>query len=405
MPRTTWMYPHNMNSPKNPLPPIKIFISYVRNDDENFNFVDPITKRLRQMITGLTSRPVEIFVDRQDINLGDNWRETIEQAVRCSYFFVPIYTGSYPLSAACREEFALFRDTASRIDVTGLIIPVLLLGMDSLREEGEDDISDYIRNHQSVDFQQAWENGTESPEYRTAIGAIARQVRDRAPEIDAALALAEEIGAGKQPENVIQQSIALLEVPDEILDEQTRLDDDIAEEIGILELSTEITEQISVIEKSAEAMGQALFGLGEIEAPPETESATQADMSKYMIRVASRLKEPAKDIEKNGVKLLAATSESDQLLLQLVKLVRYSGSPEMMDSMTKGLYAGVSSLEETREVAEQLEELLDSMRVPEALSASIRRSLKPARRGITAVQDAIRIMTDWPQVFKTASLE
>lgn len=47
------------------------------------------------------------------------------------------------------------------------------------------------------------------------------------------------------------------------------------------------------------------------------------------------------------------------------------------------------------EVANNMAELLDSMTSVEMMSAPLRKSLKPARIGITKIQDAARIVNRW----------
>jgi|SRR5699024_8946811 len=62
------------------------------------------------------------------------------------------------------------------------------------------------------------------------------------------------------------------------------------------------------------------------------------------------------------------------------------------ESLMGGLSAGLGDL---KYVQNQLNELLDSFRVAESLSGALRKSLRPARTGLTAINDSISIMNEW----------
>lgn len=391
-------YHFSMSDSATELPPVRIFLSYVRNDDASFTIVEPLKLRLQQLITALSGRPSQIFVDRNDIPLGENWREKIEAAVRHAYFFVPIYTGSYTQSQMCRDEFFLFQDAASQRDVNGLIIPIIWFGLETLRPEGEDEISDYVRAHQAAMFDQAWIEGPDSPPYRKNVTEIAKRILSVAPSVDKSLAEAEEREAGILIDSEGLPAGPAPSVPSlDHVSEEVEID----EEDGILELGADFENELLVLTESAESLGAAISDLGDLPDPPTGAQATNSSASKYMIQVASKMKGPALVIEDKGQEMFQATKRSDSLLRRIVQLAQHSDSPELIGKLHASLAEGVESLTETKAVAAQLDQLLSSMKTPEALSASIRRSVKPARRGIVAVQDSIQIIGEWAPVVES----
>lgn len=378
-------------------PPIHVFISYVRADDEGLGLVRPLKENLSQLITAVSGRPAEIFIDRDNISYGENWSEKIQNAVRHSYFFIPIYTRSYLQSEACREEFILFRKAAAERQVSNLIIPIIWFDMESLRPEGEDDISDYIRDHQSVLFKDAWIEGVDSPAYRRTLAKIAERIIEVAPRADDALAAAEAVDAGQvvSSSKVVAAASSsdtndpnLLSVP--AATEIPPLEDD-----DLLELSTSVEEEMSRATLSAGELSVAIKGLGNIPQPPAGNSSPK-DLAVYMLRVAEALRGPAQVIEKQGYEMFDAVKKTDSYLERIVSLTRASKSPDLIGNIHNSLSEGIASLAEVQVVGDQLQDLLDAFSAPEALSASVRRAIKPARQGIAAVQDSITLMADWP---------
>ena len=78
-----------------PLPLVKIFLRYSRKDDEVLGLVGPLKKLLVGVGKTYLGRDVEVFLDRDDIALGEDWRASLEAAIRSAWFFLPIYSGRY----------------------------------------------------------------------------------------------------------------------------------------------------------------------------------------------------------------------------------------------------------------------------------------------------------------------
>ena len=76
---------------------VKIFISYSRRDSE---FVD----RLRE---ALDARHFTVWVDREDIRGGDEWRAAISAAIRSSEFFLLVLTSDSAGSDSVKKELTL----------------------------------------------------------------------------------------------------------------------------------------------------------------------------------------------------------------------------------------------------------------------------------------------------------
>ena len=150
-----------------------------------------------------------------------------------------------------------------------------------------------------------------------------------------------------------------------------------------------------MLQTEAEGISTAIEALGVFPEPSPGEKQNAASMSRYLIRVAAILKEPGEEVGRRGQAFLAAANAADSRLSAMARLVQASGSEEVEGTFYSQLEGGLSDLEQIEEVVPQLEELLASFASAEVMSASVRRSLRPARQGIRSLQDAIGVMSAW----------
>lgn len=367
------------------LPPIRIFLSYAHSDNEIFPFAEPLKKMLEQMIESTSGRPAEVFFDRKDISLGENWERVIEGAIDSSTFFLAAYSATYIQRDQCRREFIDFRLSSERTDTEKLLIPITLFGLKSLKPAGEDSISDYVRDHQAADLSNAWIEGADSAPFRAAVSAIVERVISATEEIEEALSQVEESVASfdANPHNEGESS------------------DD---EDGFIELGATFTETLEKLTAESEELSDAITGLADLPKPPDPQSGNSlATASRYMIQAAMALKDPALRIESSGEKILSLALSADRDLRKMLLLATISRSEGLELDVTT-IFAGVDRMSELDPVVTQLQSLLDSMKTPEIMSASVRKSLRPARNGITAVQDALRVVAQWSDAVNSMDL-
>src|SRR5690349_8733979 len=73
----------------------------------------------------MTGRELCIFVDRDDIAWGDNWRERIDTGLKGTTFFMPIITPRYFVREECRRELRLFTSQAKSLGLIEFLLPIL----------------------------------------------------------------------------------------------------------------------------------------------------------------------------------------------------------------------------------------------------------------------------------------
>ncbi len=156
--------------------PYHCFISYCPEDDETFDFV---VDRLRRAITGMfeahTGDPLLVFVDRDEIEWGQRTRDETSRAISNATLFVPIITMRYFKSDRC-QELIEFNTVAKERGVTGLILPLILMGAETIQPNHpwpQVQLIDKL-NYKSIEA--AWKDGYESPTWKRAMVDIVKEL-------------------------------------------------------------------------------------------------------------------------------------------------------------------------------------------------------------------------------------
>ena len=89
-----------------------------------------------EMITG---DEIELFLDKDRLEWGDNWRDKIDAHLESVAFFIPVMTPRYFKSAACRAELNLFVRHANRLGLEDLLLPLYYLDVPSIEVKDEKD--------------------------------------------------------------------------------------------------------------------------------------------------------------------------------------------------------------------------------------------------------------------------
>ena len=98
-----------------------VFVSY---SHQNRDAADYLVAELRRQ------RPdIRIFLDRQELDVGHSWQQTIFESLDDCQTVVTLYSPAYLESKVCKEEFniALFRH---RFSETGVLLPIYLSSAD-----------------------------------------------------------------------------------------------------------------------------------------------------------------------------------------------------------------------------------------------------------------------------------
>src|SRR4051812_13855319 len=92
------------------------FWSYVHADDQaEGGRILALAHHLQEEYALLTGDKLRLFLDRDDLRWGDEWREKLDHALAGVTFFIPIVTPRYFASQECRAELLAFESRARNV--------------------------------------------------------------------------------------------------------------------------------------------------------------------------------------------------------------------------------------------------------------------------------------------------
>jgi hypothetical protein len=103
----------------------EVFFSYHR-DKLILDWIIEVENRLKFWLTQELGQAARIFLDRECIEVGDQWPECLRAAIRTSRCLVCIWSPSYFQSSWCVSEWRSFlaREQKLGLEAHGLIAPV-----------------------------------------------------------------------------------------------------------------------------------------------------------------------------------------------------------------------------------------------------------------------------------------
>lgn len=364
-------------------PPIRAFLSYSHADDDEFGIVEPLVNKLKAFVRAKIGRSLEIFVDRESIGWGTDWRDSISSSVENATIFIPLLSANYLDSEACREEFLAFHSKAEVLGVTELLLPILIFKSALFGPDSPDEVAQIAETRQYKCVEEPMLAGFQSPEWLQCTKDLSESLLDALAKAEASL---------------------LAGVPDRDgdltpadSDNETSTPGTAEDEAGLAELMTALESSIADMTSASTALSPAMEALGEVPAEvgdlPNEPTAKQ--VTTWTLRLAHGFVAPSNALESEGRRLFEATKSLDETFLQLKQLADNVDDTDMTNSLEEGRTTLIQAFGDLREVADTMEGLLVAMKPAEVLSVPLRKSLQPARRGLTAVRDSLKLIEAW----------
>lgn len=353
---------------------IEVFLSYSHRDEHLLQMISPFKLSLEGFVSALGGPEISTFLDRESINWGADWRADIERSLLKASVFIPLISANYFKSENCRDELTKFHAAAQRLQVNELLLPVTLYPADTLHDmENDDPLVATALKYQYADISEAVMAGEGTQTWRTQIRTLAEKF-NRAYR-DSELRLAEPL---------IEEPRTTSNTDDSPREKETP---------GFIELIEKFQKGSSQVVDSMTKMEGPIYNLGDI-SQTATNEITSGDVSKlkvWSIRTAQRFEDPSTRIEELGSQTLSAVTQMDESLSGLYQLAND------VEVYREPLQAAIETFEGVEGTRDQLVKMMESMKVPESTSAAIRRALRPARTGLTRVNDALSIMEGWKE--------
>jgi hypothetical protein len=361
---------------------ITIFLSYTRADDGVYDMVRPFKEMLGHFIYAKSGRKVKTFLDQDNIGWGEIWRERLESEILGASVFIPLLSAAYLDSDNCRMEFNKFQANATALGVKELLLPVLLLNAPAIfNENSTDDVVREAAARQWEIIEEAVLSDHKSSAWKTTMARLA----DR-------FVAAYEAAEAKLADTEVPER-APLSIED--LEDGEDGDD---EEPGIAELTASLENGLNELAAISSDMGPAIEGLGKAanSVGALDKNSTAHQIQAWSLNAARAFREPSEKVSELGECMFNTTKKVD-LDMQRLRRIAVEFLPANRD-MAVNYNQSIQQLTGLDVVSRQLNSLLDTMKPAEYFSVPLRKSLRPARRGLTRVTDSLRLIETWQPI-------
>ena len=363
------------------------FWSYVHRDNEQGGErILRLAERIKDEFSLITGEDLELFVDRDSLVWGDQWRMRVNLALQETTFFIPIVTPRYFTSDECRKELIKFITYARSLDATELLLPILYVNVADLTEENPDEAKAIIAATQYADWRELRLTDEDSEDYARAVNGLANRLADIAreyatrPSVVPTVVAEGEPGGDVDPDDEpgLQDLIAEMEP---VLPEWNETMNDLAPiMVRISETTENATAEMSEADTFAKKVLAARRFASQLDGP-----ATE------LLELGERYSSLLLKIDSGTRAVIALSGETDGEEEKAVACELFSSLRELI---------GVSRQSKTSII-----ELLSTMRGPARMFKDIRPPLKKMETGLRSIMDAVAVMDEWERLMDESPLD
>lgn len=370
---------------------LKGFWSYVHADDHaDGGRIQRLAKDVAEEYAMQTGDTIELFLDRDDLSWGDNWRQKVDESLSLVAFFIPILTPRFFQSNECRRELRLFVRKAKNLGLEELILPLLYVDVPLLHEElPPDDLTELIQQIQWVDWREHRFEEISSTDNRRGIADLARRL----------------VSANKKIEEISQDTPPRGEAT-----EQSEEDD----EPGSLDLLAAAEEAFPMLLETLKTMSTEVSKIGDYmnEATNTIHRAdSQGKGATARLVVAKQL---AKDLEPVADKMITLGNEFttqlysiDQGVSVIIDATSYEikDNPDLKPGACSFFEAVQGFAENVNEMAESTQEMIAVLESFRKLSRDLRRPMRKLKGGLSTLVEATKISDGWVRQIDDVDLD
>jgi hypothetical protein len=367
-----------MGEPSAQVSPLRGFVSYTHLDNEAFGgVVERVARDLNAIYSAKSGTELDLFVDRQSIGWGEDWRAAIRASVEQATFFIPIVTQRYFQSKHCCEELQAYYQSADVLGVTDLLLPIILMGASAIREDDPREEVRIVERLQYMSIEDAWMAGFDSAEWRRAMVGIANALFAAFERVEGHLIAS--------PSDVTPTPSTYSGAPG--LSETQVVPAAEADLGGLLEtaeaLQAKLQAALLASHRFTSTATSALAGdLGSL--PPSV-------MRSRLLVAANRMGQPSVELQQTTAEAYREVSRFDALLRAMqADLAETSVADDVAESMSQ-----ISSTVDFDSTLKGLREVSQLMRAFSGLSVPLRKSLAPAVNGVNALVKTLETVRSW----------
>jgi hypothetical protein len=357
------------------------FWSYAHSDDENSDgHVLRLARQLAAEFQLLAGTPLTLFVDRESLEWGDEWRAKVDTSIHGTTFFIPIITPTYFQREECRRELLLFHQKSSASNLGELLLPIIFAPI-QFDEQSDDEVLAIVSRRQGEPFWEMRLEDERSSAYKKSIHKLASRLQtvSEAVEGRAELTVAVKVTA-------------------EATVDQLELDD----EPGFLDVVAEMMDEL--FPAWVESIENITADLKAIETTLDSHQSNLADANNAptmgprivaLRNAASALDSPTTDFLEHAKQYKTLTAEIGKGIAASAEMALMSGDQE---ELQKGIDTAesISEIQSTFDNAmSSADPLLGMMRDMGRMSRDMRAPTKRISAAITVIGDSRTLYGQW----------
>jgi hypothetical protein len=376
-------------SPKFEIPPNQAFWSYVHADDgaEGGRIAD-LARDVAAQFEMSTGESLKLFVDKDAIRWGDDWRAHIDDSLASVAFFVAILTPRYFMSAECRRELQFFARQARNLGVQDLVLPILYVDVVSMHDPSpEDELIAMARTFQWEDWRELRFAERASEAYRRGVARLATRL----------------VEANRQAERQID--------PVQLLPPATGQED---EGPGVIDRLAATEDALSKLPESLILISQAIVQIGQLMSEATTE-IDQSDKHKKGFagrlliakRLARQLDGPVEVIWSNAMDFTSRLHQVDDgFRLVIEQAPATAGENEDSRRSVCDFFALVRGFSvAARDSLASVQHMASETARVEGMARDLRPTMRRLREGLTLLVEAQEVIDEWVHLIEKVDID
>lgn len=356
------------------------FWSYVHADDEtDMGRVTQLARDIVSHYEAIMAEEITLFLDRDDLHWGDQWRDKIDDALSNVAFFIPVLTPRYFGRVECRREMQFFIDKSERLGISELVLPILYIDVPGLAlDEPSDPLMRMLKGIQWTPWIDLRFEDRSSAAYRRAVESLAQELVRRTSVVERADIVAAVVSSEGNAADT----------------EAGTLDKIAALETAMPRWSSTLDSIRAEIEEIGAIMVQ---GTADMAAGDKQGKGFAARLS-VARRLASQLDGPVEKIEVLGQQFARDLSEIDSGVRVLVENGRDEwddASDEDREALREFFQSLETLAQSSREGLGSVEEMIAASQPLEGMSKDMRAPLRKLRGSLTAMVEARDVTDQW----------
>ena len=190
------------------------FWSYSHDDDERDGHgLLRLAAHIQNEFALVTGETLTLFVDRDEIAWGEEWRRRIETALAETTFFIPVITPLYFNRLECRRELLSFVGQAQSLGAMELVMPILYVEVPGLVEDSSDEARALVARMQYADWRELRLSPENSAEYRRGVNSLAlrlAEINNRYEQTESPL-IADALDGEEEEDEGLMDLLAIIE--------------------------------------------------------------------------------------------------------------------------------------------------------------------------------------------------